>query len=306
MKTLKSLKRAFTAHLSETLIFLFMFIVGVLLLFPLYYALFGSVSTPIEFSDSLWLPIPKTPFKQFKENYFFLFAQKELLRSLVVTLIRFAWSFFISAVTSIFGGYVFAQMNFPYKNKIFLAMLATTTIPGVAMTIPSYIWISKFPLFGGNNIIGEGGTGLLNNPWYFFITGWVSVMNIFLFRQAFAGIGSELRESAELDGANFFTVVIRIYTPIIAPMLVVLGLNQFIGVWNDYQTNLIYCPDNTEWYTIGYYTIGLADYYGSFSGNYDYPKAFAILMIMMVPPTVLFCCFQNKFLEGLTSGSIKF
>ena len=301
-----SIKRAFTVKIVQTLTAVFLLLLGLLLLFPLYYAFLSSISTLGEFNASKFIPLPHNPFGEFITNYKALFALSSLFRAVLVTLLRIVFSFTAAAITSVFGGYVFARLNFPGRDKVFLVLLATTMIPGTALTVSTYLWFADFPLFGGNNLLGQGGRGLIDNPAFFFVTGWVNVINIFLFRQAFIGLGGELGESAKIDGANFMYIVLFIYMPLAAPLLVVLGLGTFIGIWNDYMSNLIFVESNTRWYGIAYYAVGLSNYFSSHAGGYDYPKAFAILLMMMAPPTILFCFFQNKFLEGMTTGAIKF
>lgn len=282
---------------------------GLALLYPLYYAIFGSISTKEEFAMATLIPIPHNAWNEFVTNYTLLFraSDSSILRSMGVTFLRMAWSFFISTVTAVLGGFAFAKLHFPFKKPLFLFMLGTMMIPGVALMIPNYIWLTKFPLVGGNNILGEGGSGFVNNPLYLFATGWVGVYNIFLFRQAFVGIGGELMESAKIDGANLLRVIFTIYTPLVAPLIFVILLNSVTGIWSDYMTDIIYLPDNAAWWSLGRSTIWWADYYTNvnLSGGADYPKAFAVLVFMMIPPVILFIAVQRKFVAGLTAGAVK-
>ncbi len=287
----------------------FMLIVlGFASIYPLYYALLASLSTPAELSMSLLLPIPGQPFASLS-NYALVFRQAGLIRSLIITMLRIACNFAVVVLVSVFGGFAFARMNFPFKRFFFLFLLSTMMVPGVAMMIPNYIWYNKFPLLGGNNLLGEGGTGLVNNLSIYFVTGWVNVYNIFLFRQAFTGFGKELIESARVDGCGFLRTMFFICIPLVKPLIIVLLINISVGIWGDYMTNIVFLrtPETSRWHTIGSKTIELANYYSDKNrvGGADYPKAYAIMMVAMLPPILLFSLLQRQFVEGLTSGAVK-
>ena len=302
----KSITRILITQKYQIISFALLFGLGLVLLYPMYFGVLGSLSTKAEFDQTVFLPIPKNPLSQIS-NYFAIFSQPGLIKALAVTMFRIYWGFAVGALTAVLGGYAFAKMNFPFRRTIFIFLLSTMMIPGVAMMIPGYIWMVKFPLIGGNDIFGVGGRGFIDNPLLYFVTGWVSTYNIFLFRQAFVGTGKELGESAQIDGAKFLYIVFRIYLPLVKPLLVVLFLGSAFGAWNDYMTNLIMLPNRPEWNSIGYATIGLADYYASTfnPGGADFPKAYAINVLMMFPPIILFVFLQKQFVEGLSAGAIK-
>ncbi len=284
----------------------FLLIVGIALLYPLYYALFGSVSTNREFLSAVFLPIPKDPIAGLK-NYATVFMSATILRTLAVTLGKIVYHFAITIFTSVLGGYVFAKLRFPAKRMFFMVLISSMMIPGVALIVPSYIWMARFPLLGGNDILGRGGSGFLSNPWVLVLTGWLNVYNIFLCRQAFASTGDEMAESAQMDGAGLLRVVFGIYTPLIRPILAVMFLNQFLGTWNDYMFNFIYMTDATKWHTIGNVVVALMDVYSNPQrlGGPDYPIVFAVAIASMVPPIIVYALLQRQFTEGLSMGAVK-
>ncbi len=81
------------------------------------------------------------------------------------------------------AAYVFAKRQFPGRNVIFLLFLATMMIPGQITLIPNYLVIKHIPLFGGNDILGQGGSGWLDSYWGLILPGSVSAFGIFLLRQ---------------------------------------------------------------------------------------------------------------------------
>src|ERR687894_2027406 len=111
------------------------------------------------------------------------------------------------------AAYVFAKREFPGKNVIFLLFLATMMIPGQITLIPNYLVIKHIPLFGGNDILGQGGSGWLDSYWGLILPGAVSAFGIFLLRQYMTTIPDELLDAARIDGANEFRVFWKVVLP---------------------------------------------------------------------------------------------
>ncbi|MDR1094154.1 MAG: carbohydrate ABC transporter permease [Clostridiales bacterium] len=294
-------------RVKNTVLYAALALLGVILLYPVFFGLLGSLSTPSEFYKAVVLPVPHSPFKQFADNYQLIFTDETLLRALAVTFGKMAWGLIISVPVSVLLGFVFAKMRFPLKRTFFLILMSSMMIPGPAMIIPNYIWMARFPLMGGNNIVGQGGTGFLNNPWMFVLTGWVGVYNIFLCRQCFATLGNEMNEAAEIDGAGFLRTVFTIYMPLVTPILAVMFLNSFVGSWNDYLGNLIYMPDAKQWWTVGNVFVDIMAMFSDASGltQPNYPAAFGVAFVSMVPPIVAYACVQEQFTKGLAMGAVK-
>jgi len=280
---------------------------GLVMVYPLIYALFGAVSTQAEFRAALFLPIPKTPFARL-QNFGLVFTQAgNMLQPLIITLIRFAVSAVIPITVAILGGYAVAKVDFKFKGPAFMFLLASMMMPGVALAVPNYVWLANFPLVGGNNILGKGGSGFINNIFVLFCLGWVNVYAIFLFRQAFLGMGNEMSESAEVDGAGFFRIIFTIYVPLARPIIALLLFSTFVGSWNDYFTTLLLLPQRPDIGLIAYNFTVLMNYFTNplLQGGPDYPQAFAIAIIMSLPPFIAFLFVQKQFVEGLSMGAVK-
>lgn len=290
----------------QTVLFILLLVGGILILYPLLYALLGSFATNQEFYATVFVPIPHSP-TAWIGNYATLFADATVFYSMLVTVVKIVIQLAITIFTSVLGGFVFAKVRFPFKRGFFLILISSMMIPGVAMMIPNFIWMARFPLLGGNNLLGEGGNGFLNNPLIHILTGWLNVYNIFLCRQAFVSLGNEMNESAKIDGASFFRIVFIIYMPLIMPIVAVMFLNLFLGIWNDYMTNFIYLSDAELWQTVGYTVVRVMDIYGNPQklGGADYPVVFAVALISMLPPIIVYICVQKQFTEGLTMGAVK-
>lgn len=285
--------------------YIFLTVGGIVMLYPVLFSLLGSVSTQAEYEETLFLPIPHTSFSEI-DNFLLIFQGTVFLKPLLLTLARVAVNIAIPTTVALFGGYVFAKVDFKFKRAAFMVLLSSMMIPGVALMVPNYIWMSRFPFVGGNMVF-SGGMGFINNPAILFVTGWVNVYAIFLFRQSFVSIGNELAESGEMDGANFVLIIVKLYLPLVMPIVAVLSLNCFLGTWNDYMTSTIYLRNHPDVSLVATAANGLIEVFRSQQriGGPDYPKAFAVSTVMMVPPIIVFLFVQKQFVEGLTMGAVK-
>ena len=304
-KKLKGHSGAVESKTVQIILFVLLLVGGIAMLYPVFYALLGSFATNEEFYETIFIPIPKT--LAFLENYATLFSDPAVFTSMGVTFGKIILQLVITVFTSVLGGYVFAKLRFPFKRGFFLILISSMMIPGVALMVPNYVWMADFPLVGGNDITGQGGSGFLNNPWMHVVTGWLNVYNIFLCRQALVSIGGEMGESAKIDGAGFFRIVFAIYMPLIKPIVAVMFLNLFLGIWNDYLGSFIYFADAEQWQTVGYAVVRIMDIYSDpfRAGGSQYPVVFAISLMSMIPPIIVYICIQKQFTEGLAMGAVK-
>jgi multiple sugar transport system permease protein len=140
---------------------------------------------------------------------------------------------FSNVMISALMGYTLARLRFKGKNLIFMLILSTTMVPAQIAFIPMFLLVAKMPLLGGNNILGAGGSGLLNTYVGLMVPHLVTAFGVFLMRQYLIGFPNDLEDAARVDGASEFTIFWRIMLPLTTPVLITLFLLQFTGVWND-------------------------------------------------------------------------
>ncbi len=199
------------------------------------------------------------------------------------------------------SAYVLARHRFPGSTVLFYAILSLMMIPGVLSLISSFMWMKQFPLAGGNNLWGQGGTGLLNSRWALilpYIAGG-QVFAIFILRSFIASLPEELFEAARLDGASEFAVFTRLVLPLSRPILGTVAIMNLLATWNDYIWPLIVLSDDAK-KTL---TIGLAFFQGAYATTYG--PLMAGYVIASLPLLILFLLTMRYFIEGLTSGALK-
>ena len=295
---------------KRTIVFSHIFLIlgAVLMLYPLVFAFLGQFVSIEGFYEVGILPVPQG-FKYFFSNLGLILRRTEIYISILLTLARFVWYSFILIVTSVLAGYAFAKVKFKFKKAAFYIIMSSMMIPGIALLIPQYLELMRFPLVGGNDIFGKGGVGFRDNAALLFITGCFSAYNIFLVRQMLTQMGNEYKEAAEIDGAGFFRIIFSIYMPMLAPVIALMVVQTFIGQWNDYLFPMIFMSSKPDLWPIGVLAVKIQSDYlspsGTGGGLMNYPIVMTMDVVMMIPPIVTYICCQKYFVQGLAVGGVK-
>ena len=190
-------------------------------------------------------------------------------------------------LSSSLAAYGFSRLHFFGRDKLFLVLLATMMIPGQVTMIPVFLVMRQL--------------GWINTHYPLIVPDWFGwAFAIFLLRQFFLTISSEIEDAAKIDGANPFQIYRRIFIPLSRPALATLAVFAFMGNWNDLLRPVIYLS-TFEQMTL---TVGLA----SFNGLHrvDYHLIMAASVISVLPIMVVFMSAQKYFVRGVAlSGGLK-
>lgn len=141
---------------------------------------------------------------------------------------------------------------------------------------------------------------LIDTHWAVILPWLTNGFGIFLMRQFFVSIPSELIESARMDGAGYFRIFWSIMLPLTRPGLAALGIITFTNTWNNYFVPLIYL-NSWEKMTMPLGIFALSNVYGA--GNVAVMMSAVCLAIF--PVLVIFLVAQKQIIAGLTSGAVK-
>lgn len=112
-------------------------------------------------------------------------------------------------------------------------------IPPQVTLVPLFSMMRHFPLAGGNNLLGNGGSGLINTYTGLILPYIAGSFGVFMCRQYYLSFPRDLDEAAIIDGCNRFRCFYRIYLPVSKPMLASLAILKFTGFWNEYTWPLV-------------------------------------------------------------------
>ena len=182
--------------------------------------------------------------------------------------------------------YAFARLQWPGRDILFLAVLATLMLPPQVTMIPVFM---VFRSLGWYNT--------LKPLWVPAFAG--GAFFIFLLRQFMKGIPRELEEAALIDGCGYFGIYSRIILPLIKPALAAVGIFTFMTAWNEFMGPLIYVNDQ-RLYPLA---LGLFDFRAEYGGEFGLLMAASTIMIL--PVVVIFFFAQKYFIQGVTLTGMK-
>jgi multiple sugar transport system permease protein len=182
-------------------------------------------------------------------------------------------------------GYVFAKFRFPFKNTLFVLLLATLMVPFFVRMIPLYVMMSNL--------------GWLNSYQALITPFLMDAFGIFLMRQFIQPIPDDLIHAARIDGASELGIYWRIILPQARPALAVLGLFTFVHQWNEFLWPLV-ATTTEEMRTI---PVGLTLFNQEYFTLWHLTAAGSV--ILFVPTALLFVFSQRYFVRGITLSGLK-
>jgi multiple sugar transport system permease protein len=215
-------------------------------------------------------------------------------------------SVFVTTVTVFFGimimsmaGYAFARLRFKGSNMLFLFSLIGMMIPDQVIMIPVFIKIKTIPFFGGNDLLGQGGTGWINTYWGLVIPHLAHPFGMFLFRQFFLGFPTALDDAAKIDGCSRLVAFFRIYIPLSLPVFATVALLKGANNWNQYTWPLI-ITNTDEMKTV---QLALSLFKNESGMQWNYIMASTTLIA--IPVLFLFIVLQKYYIQGIVTSGIK-
>jgi ABC-type glycerol-3-phosphate transport system permease component len=196
-------------------------------------------------------------------------------------------TFFVVLLASI-SGYVFARLEFPGKNFLFMLILSLMMIPSILTLTPLFKLIQDLRII---------------NTWWALILPWVAggqVFGILLCRTYIGGLPAALFESARMDGATELTSYFYIALPLAKPIIATLTIMSLMGQYNDFIWPLMAIDNNSRQVI----TVAIR-VFQSATGSVDIGSMVAGFVFATIPLLILFMIGSRLYIEGVTSGAIK-
>ena len=258
-------------------------LMGVLFILPLFWMVSSSLKPDYEIlmSPPSWWPAAPRWANYLEALTYMPFA-------------RLAANSTIIALSSIVGhllscslvAYGFARLRAPGKGYLFILLLSTLMLPYPITMVPLFIIFSKIGWV--NSFLPLIVPTFFGNAFY-----------IFLLRQSFMQIPSELEDAAHMDGANTLQVLRYVILPNATPALATVAIFTFQASWNDFLAPLIFLHDQSK-YTL---TLGLSFFRGAYEIKWAYLMAASLVIVL--PVVILYFFAQRAFVEGLAFSGVK-
>lgn len=254
-------------------------------LFPIYYLVVNSVKSPAQFGADQWLP--PTAFTWGNWSRAFDVIGRPILNTIVIVLVSTA----IIIVLAALAAYAFAIIKFPGWKFFYWLTFGLLLVPGFLLLIPLYLQISRLQVI-------DGGYFAAILP--FSAAG--QAFSIFVLRSAFEEIPQDMIDSARVDGAGEFRVLLNIVAPLARPVFVSVAVIQCVAGWNDYllPSLVLDAAHRTASVAMVVFTANPSN-----DSSADYGPLMAAYLLAAIPLVVLFTFSMRSYIQGLTSGASK-
>lgn len=230
-----------------------------------------------------WIPNPVRfdAYKRLSElDTLFSGIKNTVIVSLSVTI--------IGTLTSSLAAFSFAKLCMPFKDVLFLLLLAALMIPYPAVMIPQFMMFSKIGWV--DTLLPLIIPGMFGN-----------ITMIFFLRQYLSNIPDSIVEAAKIDGAGYLQTFFQLIFPLIRPAIAAQFILWFMGAWNDYLAPLIYL-NSPEKQTL---QVVIANLNAAYAIQTDYPLIMAASVVSLLPVLVVFIIFQKQIIESVALSGMK-
>lgn len=258
-------------------------LVGVLIIFPILYAIAISFMSP---SEILTKNIHLIPNAIQLDNYRTALRLTTLGRYMLNSLVISLGSSLVRVIVASLAAFAYAFFEFKGKKLLFMLSMTTMMIPGDVVLITNYKTVASL--------------NLTNTYFGMMIIFFVSVLNVFMIRQQFLSISKELFEAGKVDGCNNFRIYSQIIMPVSKPVLATVFISSFVTIWNTYLWPMLVTSENSmRTVQVGVTMLNSAD------GGTSYGPIMAAATLVLVPTVLVFVVFQKQIVGGMVSGAVK-
>ncbi len=261
-------------------------LLGVLLiwtLFPFYWAIVSSLKTGTDlFGASLLPPHPTL------SNYHDAFTGQPFALDIMNSVVVAGGVVLISLAVSASAAFAFGRIDFKGRRLLLLTILGVSMFPQVAVLSGLFELIRAMGLYNTR-------TGLILSDMILTLPFTIWTLTTFM-----RALPKELEEAAVIDGAGPWTVLIRVFLPLLTPALATTGLLAFIAAWNEFLFALTLTLDRAR--TV---PVAISQISGASEHELPWGVVMAASVVVTVPLIALVLLLQRRIVAGLTAGAVK-
>jgi len=269
--------------ISTIIIYLFLIFLVVVYVAPLLWMVMVSMKTNKELIDAPF-SIPK---EFIKANYVDAWTKGKLGIAMLNSAIVCVVSLILSIVIGTMAAFAIGIMKWKYSKAVMLFFLLGMMLPIHCILIPLYKNIAAVGL-------SDSLPGLIIPYTVFSLPVTIYIMTGF-----FESLPKELFEAAFIDGCSVYRSFAVVGVPLTKTGLFVVGLMSFVANWNEMLCAVIFLSTDTK-KTL---PVALTKFAGPHATNYV--QQFAAIIIAVLPTIVVYSCFSNQIVDGLTQGAVK-
>ncbi len=269
---------------QQTLLYLFVFIVCIVILYPYFVMFTTAAKTDAEMYAANMTILPQ----QWQwSNFLGIWSAAPVFKYFLNSLIVSGGATFLAILCGIPAAYAMARMRFKGKTFFLGAVIVSQMFSPVVLLVGIYKLMVSMHL--SNSLVG---LILLNAAFN-------QAFAIWLLRGTFLTISAEMEQAAMIDGCGTVQALIRVVLPMAAPGIITTLIFVFINSWNEYTIALTLIQDDL----LKPITVGINVFYGYNFIQWQY--LFATSLFATIPVIVLFLCIEKHLVAGLTAGGVK-
>lgn len=258
--------------------------VGLLVAAPIFIAVFASFKLPTDVTN---YPPTLLPEVWTLENYTTAFNSQPLVRYFINSVIQTGIIVAFQVLFSILAAYAFAILKFPGRDMAFYLILGSLMVPFQLTFIPNFVLVSQ--LGWANTYAG------LTVPFL------ASAFGVFLLRQFFLSLPTELHDAARIDGASNWLYLWRIVVPLSRGSISAFTIFAFLSAWNQYLWPLV-ITNEVDMRTL---QIGIRFFLFDQERGADWGAIMAAAIIALLPTLAIFIVAQQQLVRGIATTGLK-
>ena len=271
------------SKIVQTLIYIFLSLLAVVYVLPLLWVIYVSLKDDKTLFVSPWA----WPEHLMIENYSFAWTAGNLGKATINSAIVCIVTLILCLIIGSMAAFAIARLRWKFANITMTYFLTGMMIPVHCILIPLFTRFSKLHL--------------TNNLWGLILP-YLTLslpLTIFIMTGFFKSLPNELFEAACIDGCSIYKIFVTIAFPLSKTGLFVTGLMSFVANWNELLLAMVFISDDTK-KTL---PVSLSKFVGPYNTNYS--QMFAAIVIAIIPTIIVYCCFSNQIVDGLTTGAVK-
>jgi trehalose/maltose transport system permease protein len=270
--------------LGRVAFYLFLALIIFYTVFPFYWAIVSSLKSGSElFTVDFWPPQPAWG------NYVAVFQEQPFGRNILNSVFVAMSTVILSLGLAVAAAYALGRIQFRGRTTLLIVVLGVSMFPQIAVLSGMFELIRSLGLY--NNLLA-----LTLSYMIFTLPFTVWVLTTFM-----RELPKELEEAAIVDGAKPFTIVTKVFMPLMGPALATTGLLAFIAAWNEFLFALTFTL-SSEMRTV---PVAIALISGATAFELPWGNIMAASVIVTVPLIILVLIFQRRIVSGLTAGAVK-
>jgi trehalose/maltose transport system permease protein len=264
--------------------YIFLALIVLYTVFPFYWAIVSSLKAGSDlFKVDFWPPHPAW------DNYVAVFREQPFARNILNSVIVAVSTVVLSLALAVAAAYALGRIQFRGRATLLILVLGVSMFPQIAVLSGMFELVRALGLY--NHL-----PALILSYMIFTLPFTVWVLTTFM-----RELPKELEEAAIVDGAKPYTIVTKVFMPLMGPALATTGLLAFIAAWNEFLFALTFTLTSEQ------RTVPVAIALISGASSYELPwgNIMAASVIVTVPLIVLVLIFQRRIVSGLTAGAVK-